>query len=208
MQQRTDQTRAHHAHLAGDRVEQTDLAGVTSQIALPAFFDKAVVDGFLVPQSGNSSSHGRWTALSLRAHLSRDRSQRWVGRQVVVAHHAGHFLNQVFFNLQIKTEAGRRDGDGTLAFGHLQAQTAQGVCALLLCERHADDFDRTGHAQRDGLDHRDVQRLVIDGADFCIGRTANVQHQLGDAFDVLHRQLRVHAAFKAVTCIGREVVAA
>ena len=205
LQERADQARAHHTHLAGDRVEQTDRVGIARQIALPGFFDKAVVDGFLVTQSGHGAAHSRRAALGLWAHFGSDGGQRRVGRQVVVAHHAGHFFDQVFFDLQIEPETGRRHGDGALAFGHLQTQAAQGISALLLCERHANDFDRPGHAQGHGRDDRQVQNLVIDGADLGLGRAANVQHQLGDALDVLHRQLRVHAALKAVTGIGRKI---
>ena len=208
LQQRADQARAHHAHLAGDRVEQANWLGVARQVAFPGFFYKAVVDGFLITQSGNGASHGGRAALGLAAHLGGDGGRRWVGRQVVVAHHAGHFLNQVFLDLQVKAETGRRHGNGALAFAHLQAQTTQCVGALLLRERHADDFDRTGHAQRDGCDRGHIQSLVVDGADLGVGRAANVQHQLGDALDVLHRQLRVNATLEAVTGIGREVVPA
>ena len=207
LQERADQARAHHTHLAGDGVEQADRAGVARQVLFPSFFDKAVVDGFLVTQSSNGAAHRRRAALGLRAHFGGDGGQRWVRGQVVVTHHAGHFLDQIFFDLQIKTEARRRYGDGSFGFCDLQTQATQSVSALLLRQRHTNHLDRTGHAQRDGLDGWNVQRLVVDGADLCLWRAANVEHQLGDALDVLHRQLRVHTTFESVTRIGREVVA-
>jgi hypothetical protein len=88
-----------------------------------------------------------------------------------------------------------------------QAQTERDAGALLLRERHANDFDRTGHAQRDGRNRWQVQNLVIDRADLGLGRAADVQHQLGDALDVLLRQLRVHATLKTVSCISAEIKA-
>ena len=53
-----------------------------------------------------------------------------------------------------------------------------------------------------------MHHLVVHRAANCLGRAADVDHQLGDALDVLHRQARVHTAFKAVPSIGREIEAA
>jgi hypothetical protein len=67
LQQRTQQGRAHHAHLAGNRVQQLDRVGVAGQLVLPALFDKAEVDGFLVAQRGQRTAHGKAAALASAA---------------------------------------------------------------------------------------------------------------------------------------------
>ena len=89
----------------------------------------------------------------------------------------------------------------------MQTQTTQRVCTLLLRERHPNDFVGACHPQCDGICIRHGQDLVIHWADLRLWCATNVQHQLGDALDVFYRQLRINTAFKAVTRIGRKVVA-
>ena len=50
--------------------------------------------------------------------------------------------------------------------------------------------------------------MVIHGTAGGVGRAADVDDQLGDALDVLHREARVHATLEAVTGIRRKVEAA
>ena len=174
----------------------------------PTLIHKAVVDGFLVAQVGQVMAQGVRAALRLLAHAGRDGCQRWCGGQVVVTHHARHFFDQVFFDLQIETEGWGLHGDSTLAFNDWQAQTTQSIRHALLGQRHANDFFSTRHAQGNRLGHRHVHALVINRAHGRVGRAANVNHQLSDALDVLHSQLRIDTTLKAVARIGAEVEAA
>ena len=95
-----------------------------------------------------------------------------------------------------------------MLYGHRQAQASQSICYALLCERHANDFFCTRHTQSDWLGHGHVDALVVHRANGRVGCAANVNHQLRDALNVLHGQLRVHTTLKAVTGIGAEVEAA
>ena len=47
--------------------------------------------------------------------------------------------------------------------------------------------------------------MVVHGAHLRLGRAADLQHQLGNALDVLGGEFRVHTALEAVARIGREV---
>ena len=138
-------------------------------------------------------------------------------RKVVVPDHAGNFFNQVFFNLKVETPARRRDGKscrakvvGIVGAGvglhKAKAQTRERQGTLLYRNRHAQYFLRASypHGYRLGLRH--VNLLVIHRAAYGCWRPADVQNQLGDAFDVLHGELRVDAPLKSVPRIGGEVV--
>ena len=205
LQQRAEQRRAHHAQVAGDRVQQLDGVGVARQLVFPLFFNEAEVDGFLIAQSGQFTAHGEGAAAVFVAQLGRDRSQRLGGRQVFVADHARDFFDQVFFDVDVEAE--RRSGHGEHAIALLcrQTQTGQRVKALLLRERHADDLGRARHAQRDGLWLGHVGLLVVHDAAHGLGRAADFLDQLRDAFDVLNGTFGVHAALEAMAGIGREI---
>lgn len=82
-------------------------------------------------------------------------------------------IDQVFLDVDVEAEAGRRDGEHAIALLHRQAQAGQRIVALLLRERHADDLGRTRHAQRDGLGLGHVGLLVVDGAADGLGRAAD-----------------------------------
>jgi hypothetical protein len=139
--------------MAGDGVEQLDGVVVAGQLLLPLFFDKAEVDGFLVAQARQLVAHGIGAALVLGAQLGRDRGQRLGGRQVFVADHAGHFLDQIFFQIDVEAEGRRSHRNHAFrSHGGRQAQAVQGIQALLLRHGHADDLGRTRHAQLHGLE--------------------------------------------------------
>ena len=86
-----------------------------------------------------------------------------------------------------------------LAADDLDAALAQRAGALFLRQRHADHAVGAGHAQGHRTLLGQLDRVIVDRAGLA---TADVQHQLGDALDVLHRQLRVHTTLEAVTGIG------
>ena len=67
LQQRAEQRRAHHAHLAGDRVQQLDRVGVAGEVLLPALLDEAEVDRLLVAQRGQQAAHREAAAARLPA---------------------------------------------------------------------------------------------------------------------------------------------
>ena len=192
--------------MAGNRIEQLDGVGVACQLLLPLFFDKAEVDGFLVTQAGQLAAHAKRAALVLGTQFGRDGRQRLGGRQVVVADHAGHFFDQIFFQIDVKAE--RRSRDRNHAFRshrRRQTQAVQCVQTLLLSHRHADDLDRTGHAQLHDLGDRHIGLVVVHDAHLRLGRAADFQHQGRDALDMLGGELGVHTALEAVTGVGREI---
>ena len=78
---------------------------------------------------------------------------------------------------------------------------------MRLRQRHTNDLGRTRHAQRDGLGLWGVGALVGDGAALGLRRAANLQHQGGDALDVLDGVFGIDAALEAVASVGREVKA-
>ena len=143
--------------------------------------------------------------MCLGAQFGGDRPQRRRVRQLVVAHHARHFFNQVFFDLQVKTESRRHHGQDTLGLGDIEPESAQGVKTLRLGQRHANNFCGARHPQLHRCGHRHVGLLVIDRAARGVGRAANVHNQPREVLNMLHRGRRVHAALKAVTRIGRKV---
>ncbi len=79
---------------------------------------------------------------------------------------------------------------------------------MRLRERHADDLGCACHTQGDGLRLGHIGLLVIDGAAGRVGRAADINDELRDAFDVLDGLGRVYAALKTMTCIGRKIEAA
>ena len=79
---------------------------------------------------------------------------------------------------------------------------------MRLRQRHANHAFSARHAQRHGgwLGHLD---LLVDHRAAARGLgAADVQYQLGDAFDMLDRQAGVHTALEAVAGVGGKVVAA
>jgi hypothetical protein len=146
--------------------------------------------------------------VGLGADFGRDGCLRRGVRQLVVADHAGHFFDQVFFDLQIKAVRRRRDRDGAITFGQGQTQSASASLHCVLRQRHAHDFGGTRHAQGDRFCGRHGDLLVINGAAGGLWGTANIDDELGNALDMLHRQLGSTPRSKAVTGIGRKIKAA
>ena len=56
-EQAAHQAGAHHRQRRGNRVEHADRVAVAGQLLFPAFFDEAVVDGFLVVQRRHRMAH-------------------------------------------------------------------------------------------------------------------------------------------------------
>ena len=172
---------------------------------LPALFHKAEIDGFLVAHGCQSAAYRKRAALRFRADFGCDGCQRWRGGQVVEAHHAHDFFDQIFFDLDVKTVRWRCDRDGFICCGEWQTQFGESIHTLRLADRHANDLGCTSNAQVDRLDLGHIGLQIVNRA--C--RTAtDIQHELRNALDVLNRQLWVDTALKAVTGIGREVEAA
>ena len=169
---------------------------------LPALFDKAEIDGFLVTQRGQGTAHGKRAAFGFKADARGNRRQWRRGGQLLIAHHAHDFFDQVFLDLQVKAVAGRQHGQRAWAFGHGQTKALERISALGLRQRHTDHFDGACYAQGDGHDGRQADLDVVNGAALGGRCTANIQDQLRDALNVLHSLARVHATLKAVAGIG------
>ena len=173
----------------------------------PMCLDKAEINGFLITQCSNTPTHSKRTAHILFANLCSDGRQWWRGRQLGVAHHASDLFNQVFFNFQVETPTGWIDRDQTFGLCDVKTQTTQGISTLFLTERHTNHFDCACHTQSDRLADGHVQFLVIHWARLSAWRAANIDHQLGDAFDVLDGIFRIDTAFKTMPRIRRKIVA-
>ena len=104
--------------------------------------------------------------------------------------------------MQVKTVAGRCDRQDAITFYQRQAEALEHLHALRLCQGHANDFDSARHAQCDGCSGGQINLCIVHRAAGCVWRAANVDDELGDALNVLHRLARVYAAFKTVTRIG------
>ena len=74
-------------------------------------------------------------------------------------------------------------------------------------QRHANDLGSACHAQsyRYGLGQVDLQ--VVNRTTGCVGRAADIQNELRDAFNVLHGVAKVDTSLKPVTGISGKVVA-
>ena len=144
---------------------------------LPAFFDKAEIDGLLISQRGQRTTNGERATLGLRSNFCCDRPQRRRVRQAVVAHHTGYFLNQIFFDLQIKSIGRWHHSEQSVGLFNDQAETFQRINTLLLAQSHANDFAGTGYAQTDRCSHRHVGLLVINGAATGVGCSANLDNE-------------------------------
>ncbi len=116
---------------------------ISRQLSLPALFHEAEIDGLEVPHPGHQIAQRMRAAPPFGPALRRYRSEwRRVG-QLLVAQHADHLLDEVFFELQIKAPSGRRDMQLALAFATGQAQALHDAGALSLGNSHADHFGRT-----------------------------------------------------------------
>ncbi len=123
VEQAADQRGTHHRQLAGDRVQQADRVVVVGKVTLPLLFNEGEVDHLLVVARGNRVAHGMGRAACFvgRAHLAF--GDRRTCRDALEAVDAGHFLDQVFLDLEVEAIARRRDHE------HFA------VRALLACER-------------------------------------------------------------------------
>ena len=149
--------------------------------------------------------HGVRRALRLGAHPGRHRSQRRHIGQGVEAQHADHFFDQVFFDLDVKAPARRRDHQHARRLSGGQAQPLHHAQALRLSHRHADHLGGTLDAQRHGLGLGQRSDLIINRTAGGFRRAADVDDELREAFDVLDGESRIHAALEAVAGIGRKV---
>ena len=70
-EQAAHQAGAHHRQRRGDRVEHADRVAVAGQLLLPALFDEAVVDGFLVVQRGHRVAHRMRRCAAIRSACAR-----------------------------------------------------------------------------------------------------------------------------------------
>ena len=100
------------------------------------------------------------------------------------------------------------NGDNTLAFYDRQAQASQSICYALLRKGHTNDFFCTSDAQGHWLGCGHLHALVMNRSDGRVGCATNLQYQLGDALNVLYRQLGVNTALKTMARVGAEVEAA
>ena len=199
-----EQAGAHHRQVAGQRVEQANRLCVAGKLTLPALLDKTEVHRLLVVERGKLVAQRVERAVGLAAHMRHQRGLwRGVG-QKVVAEHADHFFDQVFFDLQVEAPARRRDRQQPGGACELQAQALHHAFALCLRQRHADHLRGARHTQRHGLAHRQARRLVVHRAGLA---AADVDDQRRQAFDGRNRHRRVNAALEAVAGIGREVEA-
>ncbi len=206
--QAADQARTHHAQLAGNRVLQADRRIVAGEILLPGAFDEAHIDHFLVTQVGQLMANREQRTGIFRRDQHGARRHRRVGRDVLEAIHARHFLDQVFLDLDVEAVRRRRHQESALAAGELQAQAGEDVGDQLIGQRHADDFLGARSAQLHRLALRQVDDLVVDRTNLGLGGAANLDDQGGDALDMVGNGRIVDAALEAVRRVGREVVAA
>lgn len=118
---------------------------------------------------------------------------------------AGHFLDQVFFNLKVETVRRRAD-DEVIAFDReIQAQATKDLRDLFLRDGHAQHAVATRQAHAHGRTGRQVDDLVVDGADLA---AADIDDQAGDEFQVLGDAGVIHATLEAVAGFRAELVAA
>ena len=104
--------------------------------------------------------------------------------------------------MQIKTITGWHDRQRAIAFSHLQTKPLERTQALRLRQRHANHFTGSGNTQRHWLCDWHVGQHIIYRTARGSWHAANVDDQLGDALDVLHRVAGVNATLKPVTGVG------
>ena len=169
---------------------------------LPGCIHEAEVDRLLVAQRRKLAPEHERAALAFRPQQRRHRSERRRIGQLAVTDDARHFFDQVLLMCQIETIGRGTNTELPLGLHHFQAQAFKHLHALRLRDGHANHFCGTRNAQAHGSALGHTQLLVIHGAANRVWSAANIENELGDAFNVLHRLLRVHPALEAMAGFG------
>src|SRR6185437_10755914 len=137
------------------------------------------------------------------AHLA-GRHRRARGN-VLEAVNARDFFDQVFFDFDVEAVRRRHHREGVAIALEREAEAREDLRDFVRADGNADDAVRARHTHF----HRFALRYVDDLVVVRAGRAAaDVEDQLGDAFDVLDGGRIVDATLEAVAGIGREAVSA
>eukprot|EP01022_Parablepharisma_sp_SALTPOND_P031134 TRINITY_DN785_c0_g5_i1.p2 TRINITY_DN785_c0_g5~~TRINITY_DN785_c0_g5_i1.p2 ORF type:complete len:1059 (-),score=367.39 TRINITY_DN785_c0_g5_i1:4151-7327(-) len=202
-----DERGTHHAHLAGDRVQQLDGIGVAAEVGFPGAFHEAEVDHFLVILVGQQTTDGEQRTGVLRRDAHGIGGHRRQGRDVLETVDARDFLDQVFLDFDVEAIGRRGHREQARLLAEHQAQTREDIGHHLVGDGHADHLGGARGTQLHRLALGQVDDLVVHRADAGVRRAADFQQQRGDALDMLDHGGEIDTALEAMRRIGREVVA-
>ncbi len=197
--QAAEQRTAHHRHLAGDRIEHRNRFNAAREVALRWGIDKRITDQLRVPSQRQRTAHIVRSAPLLRLGAHRRRGPRRRRGNVLVAGQARHFADQVLFDLEIESEARRRDDERVSVLEKFKSDTAECIRDRLRIDWHAEHSPAAIDSHRSGLALRHGERLIVDRARLA---AADVDDQARDVFDVLDVARIVDTALEPVCSIG------
>ena len=203
--QPADERRAHHGILRRQRVLQADGVVVGGKIAFPSLIDKGVADHFAVAARGHFVVHSKTRAAGFGQRQHFQTACGVVVGNVFVAVHAADFFDQIGLDFDVEAEARRGRLKALGGFFRLQTEFVQNGFDLFGGDVHAQYFGDAAHAQvypffrwqsAHGFHH------------FACRTAADLQHQLGGAFDSIGLQTVVHTALEAERRVRAEAVLA
>ena len=207
-QQARHQAGAHHAQVGGDRVEQRQRRVVRVHLGLQLRGHEAVGDGFHIAPVAQGVAQAAQRQLFFRSGVAGGGAGGHAAGQILVAVHAGQFLDQVFLDRHVEAPAGgaHRPLAGA-GFGDRHAQALENVDDVSLVQGRAQ---QAGHALGAQLDGGGFGQLVlgqgfVQRAGFAAG---DLQDQRGGALQGALLQRRIDAALIAVRGVGVQAVAA
>ena len=210
--QSRQQRRAHHAHLAGDRIEERDGRLRFAEIPFGLRVDETEVDDFLIVEVRDLVPQHMNRAPGFVRRLHFVRSDRRMGGDILETVNAGDFLDQVLLDLEIETMRGGGDDEvGSVAravASERQAQARENLFDLARVDGDAEHTGRARDAQADGLAYRQLRDGVNDRPGQRTFAATNVEDQFRCALDAGDVIVEVDAALEPVRRVAREVVTA
>ena len=203
--QAADQRRAHHAHLAGNRVGQTHRIGVAGEVLLPGLFDEGEVDDLLELATRHQTPHEHGVTPGFRTRQHADRPPGRKHRDIVVAMKTGDFLDEVFLDLQVEPVGRRRDDEVLTIPDHIEIEAHEHLGDGIGAQGNPQHAAHAGRTQADRSAGRQFARL--HGLHHRAGlAAANVEDQAGGTLDGLGGQGKVHPALEAVGGVRGETM--
>jgi len=185
--QTADKLRTHHRKLRRDWIQQTNGAVVSCENAFPVFRHKGEVDELLITLLGHFTAKRMLITSLFAARLHRAAGQRRTIREFFESVEAGHFLNQILFDFNIKAERRRNDGKDTVVIGEIEAETLEACLHRFDRDFHSDHLAAAINAHLHGSTRRQSRLNIRNGTYRRFGRTANVEHEPCDVFKMFGR---------------------
>ena len=195
LHQTANQTGTHYRHLTGDGISQRKRIVVCAKIGFPRTIYKAVGHHLLIIPRRQLVTQAHRRCLLL-AHRQRGRrGDRHAAGYRGVTVYARHFLNQIFFDGDIKTVRGRRYQQGVYRRLAGAAQPHQQAANYVVTHGHTEHTRNARVTQR----YRHALRQCRARRDHRAGvSAANIKYQSRSAFHCFARAREINATLKTV----------